>query len=175
MRPSPSLAAASSRPTPAPTALPSAASPSASLPLAADAELLALIAESVHQRSDCAPIAATPDFATARSTVVCRFRSGTITGVTVRLYDDPAAAEAAYVGWQDTLHDHGVACEDDSFEGPWSRDGREGRLLCYVADDGLAYLFWTDTEIPVVGLAWRTDGYLKGLYSWWVERYPLAI
>ena len=86
----------------------------------ADAALLALIAESVHQRADCAPIAATADFATARSTVACQFRSGTITGIMVRLYDDPQSAQAAYDGWQDALHDHGDACENDQFEGPWS-------------------------------------------------------
>jgi hypothetical protein len=117
---------------------------------------------------------ATSDFATARSTVVCRFRSGTIAGITVRLYDDPEAAQAAYDGWQGALRDAGGACEDDSFEGPWSVDGREGRLLCYTAD-GSAYLLWTDADLPVVGVAWRPDGYLKGLYGWWVERYPLAV
>jgi hypothetical protein len=159
-------------PTPGPTAPAPTAAPTITIP-AADAALLALISDAVHARADCAAIAPTSDFAAALSTVVCRFRSGTITGITVRLFDDTSTAQAAYDGWQDALRDHGAACADDSFEGPWSSDGREGRLLCYTAD-GSAYLFWTDAQLPVVGVAWRTDGYLKGLYGWWLERYPLA-
>jgi hypothetical protein len=175
-RPEPAATArATGGSTPAPSSIssPPATAPATPALAPADAALFALISDAVHSRADCTPVAATSDFATARSTVVCRFRSGTITGVTVRLFEDPAAALAAYDAWQDVLRDHGAACADDSFEGPWNLDGREGRLLCYTAD-GSAYLFWTDAELPVVGVAWRTDGYLKGLYSWWVERYPLA-
>ena len=76
----------------------------------------------------------------------------------------------------------------------WVRDEQRERTLEWFADRGVAFVCVdappddhfsimpsgldavTRDDLAYLRLHGRnTDGYLKGLYGWWVERYPLAI
>jgi hypothetical protein len=42
-------------------------------------------------------------------------------------------------------------------------------LLCFVGDDGVAAIVWTDAGADVLSFAWRDDGNLDALYESWTE------
>ena len=44
-----------------------------------------------------------------------------------------------------------------------------GSMLCFVGDDGVASIVWTDDELDIMTFAWRDDGKLDALYDAWTE------
>jgi len=42
-------------------------------------------------------------------------------------------------------------------------------LLCFVGDDGVASVVWTDEGADVLSFAWRDDGNLDALYESWAQ------
>ena len=60
----------------------------------------------------------------------------------------------------------GASCPDGNFEGPYEPGGR---MVCFVGDDGVASIVWTDDELDVMTFAWRDDGKLDALYDAWTE------
>jgi hypothetical protein len=60
----------------------------------------------------------------------------------------------------------GTSCREGGFEGEYVPGGS---LLCFVGDDGVAAIVWTDDELDVMSFAWRDDGNLPALYDAWRE------
>ena len=42
-------------------------------------------------------------------------------------------------------------------------------MVCFVGDDGVASIVWTDDELDVMTFAWRDDGKLDALYDAWTR------
>ena len=60
----------------------------------------------------------------------------------------------------------GASCPDGNFQGAYEPGGS---MLCFVADDGVASIVWTDDELDIMSFAWRDDGKLDALYDAWTE------
>lgn len=60
----------------------------------------------------------------------------------------------------------GASCPDGNFEGAYEPGGS---MLCFVGDDGVASIVWTDDELDIMTFAWRDDGKLDALYDAWTE------
>jgi hypothetical protein len=60
----------------------------------------------------------------------------------------------------------GASCPDGNFEGPYEPGGQ---MVCFVGDDGVASIVWTDVELDIMTFAWRDDGKLDALYDAWTE------
>jgi hypothetical protein len=60
----------------------------------------------------------------------------------------------------------GASCPDGNFEGPYEPGGR---MVCFVGDDGVASIVWTDDALDIMSFAWRDDGKLAALYDAWTE------
>ena len=63
----------------------------------------------------------------------------------------------------------GASCPDGNFEGPYEPGGR---MVCFVGDDGVASIVWTDDELDVMTFAWRDDAKLDALYDAWTHVGP---
>jgi hypothetical protein len=60
----------------------------------------------------------------------------------------------------------GGSCPEGRFEGEYVPGGS---LICFVGEDGVAAIVWTDDELDVMTFAWRDDGNLPALYDAWRE------
>lgn len=60
----------------------------------------------------------------------------------------------------------GGSCAEGRFEGEYVPGGS---LICFVGEDGVAAIVWTDDELDVMTFAWRDDGNLRALYDAWRE------
>ena len=60
----------------------------------------------------------------------------------------------------------GESCREGRFEGEYVPGGS---LLCFVDDDGVAAIVWSDDELDILTFAWRDDGNLPALYDAWRE------
>lgn len=60
----------------------------------------------------------------------------------------------------------GASCPDGNFAGAYEPGGS---MLCFVGDDGVASIVWTDDELDIMSFAWRDDGKLDALYDAWTE------
>jgi hypothetical protein len=60
----------------------------------------------------------------------------------------------------------GASCPDGNFEGPYAPGGS---MVCFVGDDGVASIVWTDDALDIMSFAWRDDGKLDALYDAWTE------
>jgi hypothetical protein len=58
----------------------------------------------------------------------------------------------------------GATCADGEYEGPYRGSGT---MLCFVGDDGVAAVVWTDPEVDILSFSWRNDGKLAELYDAW--------
>ena len=72
-------------------------------------------------------------------------------------------------GYADVRERYGVAgsgssCESGDFEGKYKGDGS---MLCFVGEDGVAAIVWSDPEVDILSFAWRDDGKLPELYDAW--------
>jgi hypothetical protein len=60
----------------------------------------------------------------------------------------------------------GASCPEGNFEGAYEPGGK---MVCFVGDDGVASIVWTDDELDIMTFAWRDDGKLDALYDAWTE------
>ena len=109
---------------------------------------------------------------TAIAAVNCKYRA--VVGLQYNLFASGTELED---GYQDVKDRYGLtgdlgggSCGEGSFEGDYLAGNREaGHLLCFVGDDGVAAIVWTDRLLDVMSFAWREDGELAGLFDAWAE------
>jgi len=58
----------------------------------------------------------------------------------------------------------GGTCDEGDYEGEYLD---AGSLLCFVGDDGVAAIVWSDPNVDILSFAWRDDGKLPELYDAW--------
>ena len=109
---------------------------------------------------------------TAIAAVNCKYRA--IVGLQYNLF---ASATELEDGYQEVKRRYGLtgtlsggSCAAGPFEGDYLAGNREaGHLLCFVGDDGVAAIVWTDKLLDVMSFAWRDDGKLAALFDAWAE------
>ena len=128
-----------------------------------DAQLWSHIPESL--RSTCRR--STDQEAGAISAYNCTWRR--IVGLQYNLFTSTPELTAGFddVRQRYGLEDaDGASCPDGNFEGPYEPGGS---MVCFVGDDGVASIVWTDDELDIMTFAWRDDGKLDALYDAWSE------
>lgn len=107
---------------------------------------------------------------TAIAAVNCKYRA--IVGLQYNLFASSTELEA---GYRDVKSRYGLtgtltagSCAAGRFEGDYLAGNRAaGHLLCFVGDDGVAAIVWTDKLLDVMSFAWRDDGKLGALFDAW--------
>jgi hypothetical protein len=89
-----------------------------------------------------------------------------IVGLQYNLFPSGADLETGYAAVKERygVEGSGDSCEQGDYEGDWVG---EGSMLCFVGDDGVAAIVWSDTELDILSFAWRDDGKLPELYDAW--------
>jgi hypothetical protein len=108
----------------------------------------------------------------AIAAVNCTYRA--IVGLQYNLFASGAELEADYrevkqrYGLTGSLA--GGSCAEGPFEGDYLAGNRvAGHLVCFVGDDGVAAIVWTDELLDIMSFAWRDDGNLRALFDAWAE------
>ena len=85
------------------------------------------------------------------------------------------SGENAAVGWPGTFFQlpDGSCDGSEPGYGRWPSTGLpDGRVACWVARDGVAWVAWSDQQGKLLYLASRPDGDLGALLTWWREVAP---
>jgi hypothetical protein len=80
------------------------------------------------------------------------------------------SGENAAIGWPGTFFSlpDGSCDGSDPGYGRWPATGLpDGRVACWVADDGAAWVAWSDQRGKLLYVASRADGDLSALLTWW--------
>ncbi|MGH3072213.1 MAG: hypothetical protein ACRDNB_08085 [Gaiellaceae bacterium] len=125
-----------------------------------DAELLARIPEKV--RSTCRR--STDAESGSISAFNCTYRR--IVGLQYNLFPSTADLDG---GYEEAKARYGLrgsrsSCAEGNFVGEYRGDGS---MFCFVGDDGVAAIVWSDPDVDVLTFAWRDDGKLPELYDAW--------
>ncbi len=97
----------------------------------------------------------------------CTYRR--VVGLQYNLFPSEPEVVAAYADVKERYglgEPAGGSCGAGGFEGDYLPGGS---MLCFVGDDGVASIVWTDDELDVLSFAWRDDGDLPALYDAWRE------
>jgi hypothetical protein len=94
----------------------------------------------------------------------CTYRR--IVGLQYNLFPSGADLRAGYDAVREryAVDGSGGGCAQGDFEGGYLG---EGSMLCFVGDDGVAAIVWSDPEVDILSFAWRDDGKLPELYDAW--------
>jgi hypothetical protein len=89
-----------------------------------------------------------------------------IVGLQYNLFPSGADLEGGYAAVKDRygVEGSGDVCPDGDYDGEYLG---AGGLLCFVGDDGVAAIVWSDPEVDILSFAWRDDGKLPELYDAW--------
>jgi hypothetical protein len=125
-----------------------------------DAELLSRIPPAL--RSTCRR--STDAESGSISAFNCTYRR--IVGLQYNLFPSSADLEDAYEEAKSRYEvgGSGKSCAAGDFVGDY---GDGGEMLCFVGDDRVAAIVWSDPAVDVLSFAWRDDGKLPELYDAW--------
>ena len=126
----------------------------------ADAELWSRIPATL--RSTCRR--STDQEAGAISAYNCTYRR--VVGLQYNLFASTGELEDGFAEAKERygVDGSGASCAEGDYEGPYRGDGA---MLCFVGDDGVAAVVWTDPEVDILSFSWRNDGKLPELFDAW--------